>query len=152
MFSASKADLIDGLQTLTISRIRPHPPTPNSIVLGTITRLSPLQATLSISVVDGVPLPAGEEFAGVIRVQDIRATEKDKVKIGDCFRGADVVRGLVVCFPNDIVLSCSWVLRFPWVMLEVTIYPLLGTIVGLSLQQVKQVSQHITVELCCPNS
>ena len=51
---------------------------------------------LSISVVDGVPLPPGEEFTGVIRVQDVRATEKDRVKIADCFRGGDVVKGLVV--------------------------------------------------------
>lgn len=58
--------------------------------------MSPLQATLSITVVDGVPLPAGEEFTGVVRVQDVRATEKDRVKIADCFRGGDVVRGLVV--------------------------------------------------------
>lgn len=58
--------------------------------------MSPLQAVLSITVVDGVPLPAGEEFTGVVRVQDVRATEKDKVKIADCFRGGDVVRGLVV--------------------------------------------------------
>ncbi|KAL0072086.1 NADH:ubiquinone oxidoreductase [Marasmius tenuissimus] len=82
--------------TLTISRVRPHPPAPNSVVLGSVTRLSPLQALLSIAVVDGVPLPPGEEFTGVIRSQDVRATEKDKVKIGDCFRGGDVVRGLVI--------------------------------------------------------
>ncbi|KAG6820373.1 hypothetical protein H0H93_001344 [Arthromyces matolae] len=81
---------------LTISRIRPHPPAPNSVVLGSVTRLSPLQAMLSITVVDGVPLPSGEEFTGVIRTQDVRATEKDKVKIADCFRGGDVVRGLVI--------------------------------------------------------
>lgn len=84
-------------QTLSINRTRPNPPAPNSIILGTVTRLSPLQAVLSITVVDGVPLPAGEEFNGVIRVQDVRATEKDKVKIADCFRGGDVVKGLVVC-------------------------------------------------------
>ena len=77
--------------------MRPHPPAPNSIVLGMVTRLSPLQATLSITVVDGVPLPASEDFTGVIRSQDVRATEKDKVKIGDCFRGGDVVKGLIVC-------------------------------------------------------
>lgn len=77
--------------------MRPHPPAPNSVVLGSITRLSPLQATLSITVVDGVPLPASEDFTGVIRSQDVRATEKDKVKIGDCFRGGDVVKGLIVC-------------------------------------------------------
>ncbi|KAH9947970.1 hypothetical protein B0H21DRAFT_736337 [Amylocystis lapponica] len=82
--------------TLAISRSRPRPPAPNSVVLGAVTRLSPLQAVLSITVVDGVPLPAGEEFTGVIRVQDVRATEKDKVKIADCFRGGDVVKGLVI--------------------------------------------------------
>ncbi|KZT75181.1 hypothetical protein DAEQUDRAFT_24424 [Daedalea quercina L-15889] len=82
--------------TLLISRARPHAPSPNSIVLGSVTRLSPQQAMLSISVVDGVPLPPGEEFTGVIRVQDVRATEKDRVKIADCFRGGDVVKGLVL--------------------------------------------------------
>jgi exosome complex RNA-binding protein Csl4 len=28
----------------------------------------------------------------------VRATEKDKVKIGDCFRGGDVVKALVVWY------------------------------------------------------
>lgn len=96
-------------QTLTISRLRPHPPAPNSIVLGSVTRLSPLQALLSISVVDGVPLPPGEEFIGVIRTQDVRATEKDRVKISDCFRGGDVVKGLVVkedlIYPSVVSLN-----------------------------------------------
>lgn len=32
----------------------------------------------------------------MVRAQDVRATEKDRVKIADCFRGGDVVRGLVV--------------------------------------------------------
>ena len=76
--------------------MKSHPPASNSVVLGSVTRLSPLQAMLSITVVDGVPLPAGEDFTGVIRSQDVRATEKDKVKIGDCFRGGDVVKGLIV--------------------------------------------------------
>ncbi|KAM6498219.1 hypothetical protein JOM56_006167 [Amanita muscaria] len=82
--------------TLAITRVRPRPPATNSVVLGTIVRLSPLQATLSITVVDGIPLPLGEEFTGVIRSQDVRATDKDRVKIGDCFRGGDVVRGVVI--------------------------------------------------------
>ncbi|KAG8906188.1 exosome 3'-_5 exonuclease subunit ski4 (Csl4) [Tulasnella sp. 403] len=82
--------------TVTIERSRPHPPALSSVVLGTITRLSPQQALLSITVVDGIPLPPGEDFSGVIRKQDVRATEKDKVKITECFRGGDVVRGLVI--------------------------------------------------------
>lgn len=55
-----------------------------------------MQANVSITVVDGVPVPPGEDFTGIIRVQDVRATEKDKVKIADCFRGGDVVKGIVV--------------------------------------------------------
>jgi exosome complex RNA-binding protein Csl4 len=84
---------------------------------------------LSISVVDGVPLPAGEEFTGVIRTQDVRATEKDKVKIGDCFRGGDVVKGLVVCTRTSHVYEIGKLItdhvRFLLVMLEVTISLLL---------------------------
>lgn len=44
------------------------------------------------------------EWAGVIRVQDVRATEKDRVKIFESFRPGDVVRATVVC-----TLSCSYV-------------------------------------------
>jgi len=76
--------------------VRPNPPQEGSVVLGTVTRLSPVQATIAISVVDGLAFPAGEEFIGIIRAQDVRATEKDKVKIGESFRGGDVVRGVVV--------------------------------------------------------
>jgi exosome complex component CSL4 len=76
--------------------VQPHPPIPGSIVIGCVTRLSPLQALISITVVDDIPLPLGEEFTGVIRRQDVRATEKDRVKIGECFRGGDVVRSQVV--------------------------------------------------------
>ena len=101
---------------MTIPRLKPHPPAPNSIVLGSVTRLSPQQAVVSITVVDGVPLPPGEDFTGVIRVQDIRATEKDKVKVGDCFRGGDVIKGLVVrtrsvSLDRYLSYSCT---DFPW--------------------------------------
>lgn len=82
--------------TLSLSRPRPHPPAQESVVIGTVVRLAPTQATLAITVVDGIPLPHGEDFQGVIRVQDVRATEKDKVKIAECFRGGDVVRGVVI--------------------------------------------------------
>lgn len=88
-----------------------------------MTRLSPLQATIAISVVDRLALPAGEEFIGIIRVQDVRATEKDKVKIGESFRGDDVVRGTVVrefvpglryatSLDSSFVLTLSGCMRF----------------------------------------
>ena len=63
-----------------------------------------MQAIVSITVVDGIPLPYGEEFTGVIRAQDVRATEKDKVKLAECFRGGDVLKGLVVSLIMDSCL------------------------------------------------
>ncbi|KZO90325.1 hypothetical protein CALVIDRAFT_408785 [Calocera viscosa TUFC12733] len=74
------------------------PPVPQqgSIVLGKITHLSPTAATLAILVVDGLSLPATDEFVGVIRSQDVRSTEKDRIRIGECFRGGDVVRAQVL--------------------------------------------------------
>lgn len=42
------------------------------------------------------PVDVGEAFRGIIRSQDVRSTERDKVKIVDCFRPGDVVRALVL--------------------------------------------------------
>jgi exosome complex component CSL4 len=77
-----------------VPKLRPNVPTDGSIVIGTVIRLSSGQATLSITVVNGLALPHGEDYTGVIRSQDVRATEKDKVKIGDAFRGGDIVKGM----------------------------------------------------------
>lgn len=44
-------------------------------------------------------------------MQDIRATEKDKVRVGESFRAGDVVRGVVVC---PLHFLCY--LRFPFLM------------------------------------
>ena len=38
------------------------------------------------------------DFTGVIRSQDIRATEKDKVKTNESFRPGDIVKAQVVSF------------------------------------------------------
>ncbi|KAG9122167.1 exosome 3'-_5 exonuclease subunit ski4 (Csl4) [Ceratobasidium sp. 392] len=65
-------------------------PSPGAVVVGTVTRLSPLQATISITIVDSVPLPHSEESTGAIQVQDVRSTEKANGKISGCFRGGDV--------------------------------------------------------------
>lgn len=79
---------------MRIPKLRSNVPSENSIVIGTVTRLNSQQATISITVVDGVALPHGEDYTGVIRSQDVRATEKDKVRMGDCFRGGDIVKGM----------------------------------------------------------
>jgi exosome complex component CSL4 len=92
------------IKVVITPRLRPNVPSENSIVIGTVTRLNSQQATISIGVVDGIPLPHGEDYTGVIRSQDIRATEKDKIKIGDCFRGGDIVKGQVV---SSFTMVCS---------------------------------------------
>ena len=37
----------------------------------------------------------GETFKGIIRTQDVRLTDRDKVQIVDCFRPGDIVRGVI---------------------------------------------------------
>lgn len=65
-------------------------PTVNSIVIGKILRISPRQAVMSIMAVGVVP--TREQFQGIIRVQDVRQTEKDKVVMYKCYRPGDIVK------------------------------------------------------------
>ena len=69
-------------------------PEVNSTVLCRVTRIAPKQATVGILVVGETVLDG--EWQGLIRVQDVRATEKDKVKIFESFRPGDIVRAVVV--------------------------------------------------------
>ncbi|SPO00656.1 probable CSL4 - core component of the 3`-5` exosome [Cephalotrichum gorgonifer] len=59
------------------------------VVLCRVTRLMPRQAIVSIQQVGGTVLET--EWQGVIRSQDVRATEKDKVKIYESFRPGDTI-------------------------------------------------------------
>ena len=72
-------------------------PEVNSTVLCRVTRIQPKQASVAILVVGETVLDG--EWQGLIRVQDVRATEKDKVKIFESFRPGDVVRAVVVRLP-----------------------------------------------------
>ncbi|KZF26056.1 hypothetical protein L228DRAFT_264486 [Xylona heveae TC161] len=63
-------------------------------VLARVTRITPRQATVAILVI-GESVCA-DEFQGLIRVQDVRATEKDRVKIFESFRPGDIVRAQVI--------------------------------------------------------
>ncbi|KAK7541113.1 uncharacterized protein J3D65DRAFT_549336 [Phyllosticta citribraziliensis] len=69
-------------------------PEVDSVVLARVTRLTPRQATVEILVVGETVCRDG--FQGIIRKDDIRATEKDRVKVGECFRVGDIVRGIVI--------------------------------------------------------
>ncbi|KAI8612515.1 hypothetical protein BC830DRAFT_1136341 [Chytriomyces sp. MP71] len=65
-----------------------------SIVTCKVVRVNPRMATLSILIVGETP--CSDAFQGVIRVQDVRATDRDKVQIYNCFRPGDVVRAEVI--------------------------------------------------------
>ena len=87
------------LPTMSVSRSaisekREVLPEVNNVVLCRVTRITPRQATVAILVVGDTVLEV--EWQGVIRVQDVRATEKDSVKIYESFRPGDIVRAQVV--------------------------------------------------------
>lgn len=65
-----------------------------SIAIAKITRCMVRQINVAILVVDEEV--CGDEWAGVVRREDVRATEKEKVVIGDSFRVGDLIRGELV--------------------------------------------------------
>ncbi|KAI9230706.1 MAG: hypothetical protein DHS80DRAFT_12003 [Piptocephalis tieghemiana] len=94
-----RSDLPEGPQgkmQITVQREKEASTVPevDSIVVGTVLRVNPKSATLSIQVVG--ERTCTNEFTGLIRVEDVRATEKDKVKMSESFRPGDVVRAQVV--------------------------------------------------------
>ncbi|KAL7419120.1 hypothetical protein Q5752_005956 [Cryptotrichosporon argae] len=69
----------------------------DAVIIGQVTRLTPQQAHVTISVIDRRPVPeSSEEYVGVVRVADIRLTERDKVKMAECFRLGDIVKAKVL--------------------------------------------------------
>ncbi|GMK58147.1 hypothetical protein CspeluHIS016_0501790 [Cutaneotrichosporon spelunceum] len=69
----------------------------DAIVTGQVSRLSPTQASITIQIVnDRTVAESTEEITGVVRVSDIRLTERDKVRMGECFRLGDIVKAKVV--------------------------------------------------------
>jgi len=66
----------------------------HSIVTARITKVNPRFASVVILCVHNKPLK--EPFLGIIRVQDVRATEQDKVEIYKCFRPGDIVQCEVI--------------------------------------------------------
>ena len=63
-------------------------------VFARVVRVNPRLANVEILSVGGVAVE--DAFSGVIRAQDVRATEVDKVDIYDCFVPSDVVRARVL--------------------------------------------------------
>ena len=69
-------------------------PSVGSIVTARVTRIQQLVASCEIVVVDGATLP--EPASAVIRRENVRDGEIDKIVMVDCFRPGDLVRAEVV--------------------------------------------------------
>lgn len=89
----------------TVSVARPSGallPEVGTLVLGKITRTTPRQASLSILALGSTGSHVLKEpFPGIVRQQDIRATEIDKVKVAESFRVGDVVRAVVISLGDE---------------------------------------------------
>jgi exosome complex component CSL4 len=94
---------------LTVQRPTPHNrpdgapllPTIGTPIYGRVTRLTRTHAHISIQVLcpsakDTPPTVAPSPFRGLLRTQDVRATEKDKIVLSQCFRVGDIVRAVVI--------------------------------------------------------
>lgn len=87
------------LPTISVSRhAREVLPQVGNVILCRVTRITPRQAVVAILVCGETVLEA--EWQGVIRVQDVRATEKDRCKVYESFRPGDIVRASVVSYPS----------------------------------------------------
>lgn len=53
-------------------------------------------ASSQSTAINAQAIDLGETFKGVIRSQDVRLTERDKVKIIECFKPGDIVRAVVI--------------------------------------------------------
>jgi len=77
-------------------------PSVGDVVLGRVTRTNPRQATIDIlSLGMAGSQVLREPFQALIRQQDIRATEIDKVKVPESYRVGDIVRGVVISLGDE---------------------------------------------------
>ncbi|KAL1894760.1 exosome 3'-_5 exonuclease subunit ski4 (Csl4) [Sporothrix stenoceras] len=97
--ASAAADAVDRRPTISVSRSALAEggevlPDVGNTVLCRVTRITQKQAVVAILVVGETVLDT--EWQGLIRTQDVRATEKDRVKIYESFRPGDIVRAQVI--------------------------------------------------------
>jgi len=80
--------------TIPPSAQSPRLPEINSTVYARITRIERQQARCSIIVVGDSVAP--QPLRALLRRQDVRATEKDKVVMVECFHVGDIIRATVI--------------------------------------------------------
>ncbi|KAL3695131.1 hypothetical protein R1sor_008782 [Riccia sorocarpa] len=90
------ANAEDQRPTIEVTREKERGPVPGpgTVVTAKITKLMPRQAAAAIVCVGQKAVR--EKFTGIIRQQDVRATEIDKVDMPSSFRPGDIVRAEVI--------------------------------------------------------
>jgi len=89
---ASLAGLVsvqDGVMRVLQTKDATVVPRIGDLVTGKVTKISQRLVHLSIMVVEKTPLST--PFKGLLRIEDVRAIEKDAVEIARCFRPSDIV-------------------------------------------------------------
>ncbi|KAL8860038.1 MAG: hypothetical protein Q9178_003587 [Gyalolechia marmorata] len=76
-------------------------PRVGDVVLGRVTRCMTRQVNVGILIVMGADteqegMVCAHEIQGVVRREDVRATEKEKVIVGEGFRVGDLIRAVVI--------------------------------------------------------
>jgi len=87
----------NGISVLEVSVLRQKAsivPGVGSIVIGRVTCITSRFAKCTLISVDGISAP--DSFKGLIRKEDIRATEKDKVEVHKSFQPRDIVVAKVI--------------------------------------------------------
>ncbi|XP_006282467.2 exosome complex component CSL4 [Capsella rubella] len=87
---------LDKRATVEVTGHKAHGPIPEpgSVVIARVTKVMARMAAVDILCVG--PKAVRENFAGVIRQQDVRATEIDKVDLHQSFHAGDIVRAMVL--------------------------------------------------------
>ncbi|KAI9032263.1 hypothetical protein DFJ74DRAFT_736837 [Hyaloraphidium curvatum] len=85
-----------GKSTVEVVSTKPAPlcPMVDLIVVGEVIRINPKFATLRIVEVTGTTVR--EDFEGIIRQQDVRATDKDRVQLHATYSLGDVVKARII--------------------------------------------------------
>ncbi|CAM6115143.1 unnamed protein product [Calypogeia fissa] len=104
----SPPDYNDQKPTIEVRRERERGavPEPGAIVTAKITNIQPRTASADIVCVGLQAIK--EKFTGIVRQQDVRATEIDKVEMHTSFHPGDIIRAEVCgCIPNITISHLS---------------------------------------------
>ncbi|KAI3654587.1 hypothetical protein MP228_000641 [Amoeboaphelidium protococcarum] len=87
------------------SRSTNSTPSIGSVILGKVSRVTPVQANVDILALSDNIAEDGrlfiEPYKGVLRKQDVRLHNIDQVVMSDCFRPDDVIRAEIISFGDS---------------------------------------------------